>query len=52
MTKQDVQKIMVQNIDDVLQRGMAISGNYHDEFLKNSYTKQIVTNFSFYFRIG
>ena len=25
---QDVQKIMVQNIDDVLQRGMAISGMF------------------------
>lgn len=26
---QDVQKIMVQNIDDVLQRGIAISGLYY-----------------------
>ena len=25
---QDVQKIMVQNIDDVLQRGLAISGQF------------------------
>lgn len=25
---QDVQKIMVQNIDDVLQRGLAISGTW------------------------
>lgn len=29
---QDVQKIMVQNIDDVLQRGLAISGLFFQNF--------------------